>query len=181
MKSRQISALVLTALGACLNVVGSFIVVALNLPILMDNLGTVFVAFFCGGWYAFPCALLSSLINASFDPFALPFIPAGQTVALFATLLARGVLAGKPVILRAFFISLPTSIVSALISAYIFGGITGSNITYMVQLLHGVFQLSMVASVFIVQVFTDFVDKLIILMIVTTIIRRLPKKYRDKA
>ena len=48
------------------------------------------------------------------------------------------------------------------------------------QLLHGVFQLPMVASVFLVQVFTDYADKFLILVIVTLIIQRIPTRIKEK-
>ena len=69
----------------------------------------------------------------------------------------------------------PHSVVSASVSAFVFGGITSAGSSYIVQLLHGVFQLPMVASVFLVQVFTDYADKFLILVIVTLIIQRIPQ------
>lgn len=44
----------------------------------------------------------------------------------------------------------------------------------------GVFQLPMVASVFLVQVFTDYADKFLILVIVTLIIQRIPTRIKEK-
>ena len=70
--------------------------------------------------------------------------------------------------------------VSASVSAFVFGGITSAGSSYIVQLLHGVFQLPMVASVFLVQVFTDYADKFLILVIVTLIIQRIPTRIKEK-
>ena len=64
--------------------------------------------------------------------------------------------------------------------AFVFGGITSAGSSYIVQLLHGVFQLPMVASVFLVQVFTDYADKFLILVIVTLIIQRIPTRIKEK-
>ena len=164
------------ALGVCLNILGSFLVMITRLPIYGDTLGTIFVGVFCGPFYAVPCALVSSLLNASYDPFAIPFIPNGITVALFASLLRQPRLRNLPLALKAFIVGLPASGVSA----FVFGGITSAGSSYIVQLLHGVFQLPMVASVFLVQVFTDYADKFLILVIVTLIIQRIPTRIKEK-
>ena len=168
------------ALGVCLNILGSFLVMITRLPIYGDTLGTIFVGVFCGPFYAVPCALVSSLLNASYDPYAIPFIPNGITVALFASLLRQPRLRNLPLALKAFIVGLPASVVSASVSAFVFGGITSAGSSYIVQLLHGVFQLPMVASVFLVQVFTDYADKFLILVIVTLIIQRIPARIKEK-
>ena len=168
------------ALGVCLNILGSFLVMITRLPIYGDTLGTIFVGVFCGPFYAVPCALVSSLLNASYDPFAIPLIPNGITVALFASLLRQPRLRNLPLVLKAFIVGLPASVVSASVSAFVFGGITSAGSSYIVQLLHGVFQLPMVASVFLVQVFTDYADKFLILVIVTLIIQRIPTRIKEK-
>ena len=101
-------------------------------------------------------------------------------VRLFASLLRHPRFERWPLILRAFVVSFPTSIVSASIAAYIFGGVTSAGSSYIVQFLYGAMHLPLVASTFIVQVGTDYLDKLIILVIVTTLIARIPQKIREK-
>lgn len=168
------------ALGVCLNILGSFLVMLTRLPIYGDTLGTIFVGVFCGPLYAVPCAMLSSFINASYDPFAIPFMLNGITVALFASLLRYPKLVRLPLALKTFIVSLPASAVSASVSAFLFGGITSAGSSYIVQLLHGIFQLPMIASVFMVQVITDYADKLLILTLVTLIIARIPTRIKEK-
>ncbi|MEE0434703.1 MAG: ECF transporter S component [Peptococcaceae bacterium] len=168
------------ALGVCLNILGSFLVMMTRLPIYGDTLGTIFVGVFCGPFYAVPCAMVSSLINASYDPFAIPFMLNGITVALFASLLRYAALARLALPVKALVVGLPSAIVSASVSAFLFGGITSASSSYIVQLLHGVFQLPMVVSVFMVQVFTDYADKFLILMLVTLIIVRIPTRIKEK-
>lgn len=180
MSPRRTTPLVMTALGVCLNVIGSSLAMVAHLPIYLDTLGTIFVSLFCGPVYGVSCALLSSIFNSTYDPYALPFIPAGLTAALFASLLRHPRFERWPLVLRAFVVSFPTSIVSASIAAYIFGGVTSAGSSYIVQFLYGAMHLPLVASTFIVQVGTDYLDKLIILVIVTTLIARIPQKIREK-
>lgn len=177
---KRVVRLSFAALGVCLNILGSFLVMVTRLPVYGDTLGTIFVGVFCGPLYAVPCALVSSLLNASYDPFAIPFIPNGLVVALFASLLRHPRVARLPLVVKAFIVGLPASIVSASVSAFVFGGITSASSSYIVQLLHGVFQLPLVVSVFLVQVFTDYADKFLILAIVTLIIRRIPTRIKEK-
>ena len=55
----------------------------------------------------------------------------------------------------------------------LFGGITSSGTTVLVQLLHKA-GLGLAPSVFIVQILTDFLDRLISLFLVTRLIRIVP-------
>lgn len=177
---KRIVRLSFAALGVCLNILGSFLVMVTRLPIYGDTLGTIFVGVFCGPFYAVPCAVVSSLLNATYDPFAIPFIPNGITVALFASLLRHGRLARLPLPLKAFIVGFPAAVVSASVSAFVFGGITSAGSSYIVQFLYGVLHLPLVASVFLVQVVTDFADKFIILSLVTLIIKRIPIRIKEK-
>lgn len=180
MTKRKTTPLVFAALGVCLNMIGSFLAMILHLPIYMDTVGTIFVSLFCGPIYGVSCALLSSVVNAAFDPFALPFIPNGITAAVFASLLRSARFEKIPVFVKTLVVSLPCSVVSACISAYVFGGITSAASSYIVQFLYGVLHVPLVASAFIVQIGTDYLDKLIILVMVTLFITRIPTRIKEK-
>lgn len=177
---KKIVRLSFAALGVCLNILGSFLVMTTRLPIYGDTLGTIFVGVFCGPVYALPCALVSSLLNAGYDPFAIPFIPNGLTVALFASLLRQPRLSRLPLVVKALIVGFPAAVVSASVSAFVFGGITSAGSTYIVQVLYGVLHLPLVVSVFLVQVITDYCDKFIILSLVTLIIKRIPIRIKEK-
>lgn len=180
MSKRKTTPLVFAALGVCLNMIGSFLAMIMHLPIYMDTVGTIFVSLFCGPVYGLSCALLSSLTNAVFDPFALPFIPNGIVAAVFASLLRSARFEKTPLLLKTLVVSLPCSIVSACISAYVFGGITSAASSYIVQFLYGAMHLPLVASAFIVQIGTDYLDKFIILAVVTLFIARIPTHIKEK-
>ena len=63
--------------------------------------------------------------------------------------------------------------VSSLITAFLFGGITSSGSAILVQLLH-LAGVNLTVSVFLVQILTDFLDRLISLAAVLYLIRFIP-------
>ena len=66
-------------------------------------------------------------------------------------------------------ISLPGTVVSSTITAVVFGGITSSGSTALVQLLHSL-GMNLTLSVCVVQAMTDFVDRMIVLAVVLVIL-----------
>ena len=66
-------------------------------------------------------------------------------------------------------ISLPGTVVSSTITAVVFGGITSSGSTVLVQLLHSL-GMNLTLSVCVVQAMTDFVDRMIVLAVVLVIL-----------
>lgn len=73
----------------------------------------------------------------------------------------------------AFLITLPGTIVSSIICAVLFGGLTSSGSSLLIQLLSKV-GMPMTASVFLVQIITDYADKLIGVLIVLYLLKALP-------
>ena len=59
--------------------------------------------------------------------------------------------------------------VSSTITAVVFGGITSSGSTVLVQLLHSL-GMNLTLSVCVVQAMTDFVDRMIVLAVVLVIL-----------
>ena len=71
---------------------------------------------------------------------------------------------------------LPTSFCSACITAYLFGGITSSGSSILVQLLKT--PLGLTIACFVVQVLTDFIDKFVAMALVSIVDKRIPDKYK---
>ena len=86
----------------------------------------------------------------------------------------KGFLKGKKTPLGVFVFSLPTSIISACIAAFLFGGVTSSGSSYIVQILSH-FNVPMVVSVFVTQVCTDYADKFLAVSLVALGVAVLPK------
>lgn len=114
----------------------------------------------------------------TFDPYSLYFAPVQISTGLLAGLMyEKGFLSGKKTPFGVFIFTLPTSIISAVIAAFLFGGVTSSGSSYIVQILSH-FNVPMVISVFITQVCTDYADKFLAVVLVALGVGALPKNYK---
>lgn len=182
MKQRvDIRKITLVGFGIAINIVGAFIALTLRLPIYLDSIGTIMIACLLGPKYAVLTGLGGSIVSGmTFDVYSLYFAPVQISTGVLAGLMyRRGYLKGKKTPLGVLIFSLPTSLISAIIAAKVFGGITSSGSTYIVQLL---IKLGMpdVMSVFIIQVFTDYVDKYIGVLIVIAVLAALPGYFKTQ-
>lgn len=78
-------------------------------------------------------------------------------------------------LLLALILSVPGTIVSSIITVQLFGGITSSGSSMIVQLLHGL-GLSQTTSVILVQAGTDYLDRLLSIVVVSLVITMLPQR-----
>lgn len=174
-------ALTLVALGITMNMVGGFIALQFKLPIYLDAIGTLMVASLLGPKYALLAGIGSNLVGGfTTDPYALYFIPSQIATGFIAGLMyEKGMLQGKKTLLGALIITIPTSFISACIAAYVFGGITSSGSSYIVQILK-VLGVPDVISVFSTQVLTDYIDKLTGVFLVAAVLRVCPKSFKAR-
>lgn len=172
-------ALTLIALGITMNMVGGFLALQLKLPIYLDAIGTLMVASLLGPKYAMLTGIGSNLIGGfTTDPYALYFIPAQMVTGLVAGVIyEKGMLKGKRLPLGTFILTLPTSLISASIAAYVFGGITSSGSSYIVQVLK-VLGIPDVMSVWSTQILTDYIDKLVSICLVASVLKVCPRSFR---
>lgn len=162
------------AICVALNYVGSNIALFLRLPIYLDTIGTMLSAVVLGPIFGMATALISGLISwMTTDIFSLYFAPVGILVGLMAGLVLKK---SEPKKARLFWkalaISFPGTILSSLITVILFHGITSSGSSLIVQALHG-FGLNLTASIILVQIGTDYLDRLVVVFIVTLIIATL--------
>ena len=178
-KSMNIRNLTLVAMGISLNVIGALIALTLRLPIYLDSIGTILIACLLGSKYAVMTGVCGSLVSGfTFDPYSIYFAPVQLSTGLLAGLMNnKGFLKGKKTPLGVFVFSLPTSIISACIAAFLFGGVTSSGSSYIVQILSH-FNVPMVVSVFVTQVCTDYADKFLAVSLVALGVAVLPKSYK---
>ena len=171
--------LTLVAMGISLNIIGALVALTLRLPIYLDSIGTILVACLLGPKFAVMTGVCGSLVSGmTFDPYSLYFAPVQISTGLLAGLMyEKEFLKGYKTPLGVFIFTLPTSIISASIAAYLFGGVTSSGSSYIVQILNQ-FNIPMVVSVFVTQVFTDYADKFIAVLLVGLGVASLPKSYK---
>lgn len=167
MKSARVLRLTVTAFCIALNIVGSYLALLLRLPIYLDSIGTILAGALMGPWYGLAAAVGNGLISGVLtDVYSLYFLPVGAVTGLMAGLLFRkGILKGWKVIPGSLALTVPGTALSASISAFLFGGITSSGSSLLVQLFHHL-GLNLVASTFAVQIVTDYADRLISVLLV---------------
>lgn len=163
------------ALAIVLNVIGGQIALMLHLPIYLDSMGTIMIAMLCGPVYGMLPPLLYGLVMGfTLDIYSLYFMPVGLMLGLMTGLVSKYFSLKKwRMIPGAMLITIPGTIVSAVITAVLFGGITSSGSTVIVQVLNKA-GLGLTASVFIVQILTDYLDRLLSLVVVSYLLHVIP-------
>ena len=178
-KKINIRNLTLVSMAIALNVIGALVALGLRLPIYLDSIGTILIACLIGPKYAVMTGVCGSLVSGiTFDPYSIYFAPVQISTGLLAGIMYnKGFLKGKKTPLGVFIFTLPTSIISACIAAFLFGGVTSSVSCYIVQILSH-FNVPMVVGVFATQVITDYADKFVAVIIVALVVSAMPKNYK---
>ena len=164
---------IVMTIGIMLNVVGAYIAMNLSIPFYMDSIGTILVAGLLGPKYAMVTGVLGSLSSGIlFDVYSFYYAPTQLLTGYFAGVLYHSKwLEGKRKILGIFLVGFPTSLVSAIITASLFGGITSSSSSILVILLNKI-GLPLVLSVLLMQVVTDCLDKAIAIALTKMIVKK---------
>ncbi|WP_066713093.1 ECF transporter S component [Clostridium sp. Marseille-P299] len=164
------------ALSAVINIVGAQIALMLKLPVYLDMIGTIFTAAILGPFYGIFPGLLSGLLTGiSTDIFSLYFLPVQIITGIMAGLIFKTKwMKNKRVLFGAFLVSIPGTLVASMISAFLFGGVTSSGSSLIVMILRKI-GFNEIASVFIVQIATDYLDRMIAVAIVLFLVSILPK------
>lgn len=172
----DIRTITLVGFGIALNVVGALVALNLRLPIYMDSIGTILVACLLGPKYGILTGLGGSVLSGlTFDIYSLYIAPVQISTGLMAGILyQKGWLAGRKAIIGTLGVAIPTAILSAIIAAVVFGGVTSSGSSYVVQVLRAM-GLPDVLSVFITQIWTDYLDKYVAVLFTGLAIKRLPR------
>ena len=165
----------MVAFAIVLNVIGGQIALMLHLPIYLDSMGTILIAILYGPVYGILPPLLYGLVmGLTMDIFSLYFMPVGIVLGLVTGIVARAFPLRKwKIIPGALFITIPGTIVSAIITTVLFGGITSSGSAVLVQVLNKM-GLGLTASVFLVQILTDYLDRLLSLFLIDRLLRIIP-------
>ncbi len=186
MKDKNITfKICLVALAAVINVIGNEIVIFTRIPIYLDAIGSILVGAVLGPAYgALPSLISGCILGMTTDIYSFYFCPDGITTGIMAGLIFKKFMDGKVkrkwtvprVMIATFFVTIIGTVYSAFICAYAFGGVTSSGSMYLVQIL-GRTPLGLFASAFIVQIVTNYADRLISMFIVIYLLKRIPLKY----
>ena len=163
------------SMAIAINLVGANLALFLRLPIYLDTIGTLLIAVILGPWYAASTAFLSALINwMTTDIFSLYYSPVAIVVAIITGILIKRNCKPSSLLWKSLIISLPGTIIASVITVILFKGITSSGSSIIAQFLHGI-GLDMTSSLILVQVGTDYMDRLISLILVFSTITLLKK------
>ena len=175
----QTRQLTFMAMALVLNIVMGNLALLLRLPIYLDTIGTLLAATLFGPVAGIIVGLLSALITGvTADLFSLYYAPVQLCIGGVAGLLLYQKKIGWSLPFKAFLITLPGTIVASFITISLFGGITSSGSSIIVQFLYG-FGVNQTLSVFLVQIITDYADKLVSLLLVFTLLKLLNKAPAD--
>jgi energy-coupling factor transport system substrate-specific component len=165
------------ALSAVINIVGGQLALSLKLPVYLDMIGTIFAAKLLGPFYGMMPGLLSGFIlGISIDPYALYFLPVQIITGFIAGLIFRTKWMKKGrTLFGTLAVTIPGTLVSSMIAAFLFGGFTSSGSSIIVMLLRK-FGFHEVSSVFLVQIATDYLDRIITVSLVLFLAEVLPKE-----
>lgn len=169
----------LIAFGISINIIGAFIAMGLRLPVYLDSIGTIMIASLLGPKYAVITGVFGSLISGvTFDVYSLYFAPVQISTGLLAGMaFNHNFLKGAKTPIGVLLFAIPTSFISSIISAFLFGGVTSSGSSYVVQILK-VIGFGNVFSVFVTQVLTDYLDKFIAVVLVNLGLSAVPKSLK---
>lgn len=175
MKQTPARLIAFMAIAIAINFVGANIALFLRLPIYLDTIGTLLVAVLMGPWLGVLTAIVSALLNwMTTDIFSLYFSPVAIIVALVAGFIVKKNSSPLSLIWKSLIVSVPGTIVSSLITVILFKGITSSGSSLVAQFFHGL-GLDMTTSLVLVQVGTDYIDRLLSLFIVVVLAKNLSK------
>lgn len=172
----------IVAFAICINLVGGQIALFLKLPIYLDSIGTVFIASTLGPIYGMLPNVISGLfMGMTVDVYSLYYAPVGIILGLVTGLVYQKY---KPkkwwIFVAALVITLPSTIVSSCITAFNYlAGLHHQVLTVLVQLLAKT-PMGMVGACFVVQFFTDYIDRVICLFVVSALTKALPRNMMER-
>ena len=182
MRKFSTNKLCILALCSVINLIGGQIALLLRFPIYLDSFGTVFAAAVMGPFYGMIPGIVSNLIGGvTTDIYALYYLPVQMITGCMAGFVFRkmpphdGKDLGK-ILFGAGIIDILNACHSS-ITAIVFGGITSSGSTLLVQLFHHL-GLGLTASVCMVQGLTDYADRAIVLALTAVLLALLPSSVK---
>lgn len=163
----------MVAMAICINYIGGQLALALHLPIYLDSIGTILIGAMFGPAFGVLPPMISGILMAfTGDIYSLYFAPVGMILGLTAGFVLKRIHSvGFMLLLSAFLITLPGTIVCAIINAILFGGVTSSGSSAIVAALSHT-PLGLTGAIFVVQIFTDYLDCVISLALVMIVLRK---------
>ncbi len=114
------------------------------------------------------------------DIYSLYFAPVGMITGIMSGLVFRKLSVKRvKVLVAAAMITVPGTVVSSIINAVLFGGVTSSGSSILVQLLSHT-PLGLTGSIFAVQFLTDYLDRCIAVFVVSIFVTMLSGEMKQR-
>lgn len=175
--------LVLIPIAIGINWVGAFLVQTLKLPIWGDTIGTMIAAVLAGPWVGLVAGGLTNIVkNLTFDPIGAAYGIVNALVGLITGYLYKAKKFTEKsnvveVIGTGLILALAATIISAPITVYFFGGVTGAGADVITAMILGTGTTSgLLTAVFGSELVTDVLDKLLSVFIVFAVMKKLPAR-----
>lgn len=164
-------------IGVATNFIGGQLATLLKLPIYLDSIGTVLVGALCGGLPGALVGAVANVINSITNPTTMAYAIISVVIGLLAGWFSRAGWLKK--LWKALITVIPFAIVGglggALITIWLFGGLTPSGNSIIVAALHAA-GLDMNTAVVTAGFPFDVLDKLLTVLVVFLILKRIPER-----
>ncbi len=122
-------AILIIPVAVAVNFVGGQLASMLKLPMYLDTIGTIFAAMLCGPWVGAVGGALTNIVTGFANPVNFWFIPVNVIVGLTTGWMSRRKWFTKPLtsLMGIVLMAVISTVASAPIVVYVYGGITGSG------------------------------------------------------
>lgn len=175
--------LVLIPIAVGINLIGGTLCSTLKLPLFMDMIGTMVIACLSGPWVAALCGLLTNVFlaivaNPVYLPYALSSVLCGLVIGYMVKAGLLKKFWGAVLIWLA--CSAVNTVTASTITVFVYGGATGVNGTSVLTAALTVAWKDILISVFSSSMLENLVDKGITLIIVTMVVRKIPRRFMSQ-
>lgn len=172
--------LTLLPLSVGINLVVGGICSILKLPIFLDSIGTILIACLLGPFIgALSGAITNILLSMIVSPIYFPYGLVNLLIGLFSGMMYKYTFfhssLGK--VLFWIIISIVNTLSASLITVFVYGGSSGLNIGSIITASVIILTKNIVFSVFSTSMIENLMDKAIVVLIVYSILNKLPKTF----
>lgn len=182
-KAKTWSTITLAMIPICLaiNYVGAQIAIALKLPMYLDVIGSIMMGAICGPIPGVVLGALSSAINSLSEPTAIAYIPVTVACGLVAGLLGKAGFMKQlwKSLIAGFVLAVAAVAISSPITAFLYGGISGTGNDVIVLGLQAA-GIGLLPATLIATLITEFFDKLLSCWVVFFVVKALSDRQLSK-
>lgn len=182
-KAKTWSTITLAMIPICLaiNYVGAQIAIALKLPMYLDVIGSIMMGAICGPIPGVVLGALSSAINSLSEPTAIAYIPVTVACGLVAGLLGKAGFMKQlwKSLIAGFVLAVAAVAISSPITAFLYGGISGTSNDVIVLGLQAA-GMGLLPATLIATLITEFFDKLLSCWVVFFVVKALSDRQLSK-